>query len=97
MTFIIILGGLELTGYLWENKMAQGPLGWSLVASRRLDFRSEGSERLPYHVFKPNIEYKWEGISVDINSKGFRTGEYQNEKEDDESGENDDTEDAKEN
>jgi hypothetical protein len=81
VTLVMILGGLELTGYLWEKKMAQGPLGWSLVASRRLDFSSEGSERFPYHVFRPNIEYEWEGISVDINSHGFRTGEYQTDKE----------------
>lgn len=77
VTIILCLGLLELVGYLWERSTAQGPLGWTLVASRRIDFRVGGSEDQPYFIFEPNRDYNWEGIPVHINSRGLRTTEVE--------------------
>ncbi len=57
--------------------MAQGPLGWTLVASRRLELERNGTAEQPYYLFQPGQTYNWEGIDVAINSRGFRTGEFE--------------------
>jgi hypothetical protein len=75
-TIIICLGGIELAGYLWEKSTAQGPLGWTLVAARRLHLERHGSNQQPYYLFKPNEDYLWGGIPVHIDSRGFRTQEF---------------------
>lgn len=76
LTILICLSGIELAGYIWEKKTAQGPLGWTLVASRRLHLEREGSSEYPYYLFKPNEDYLWGGIPVHIDSRGFRTQEF---------------------
>jgi lysophospholipase L1-like esterase len=75
ITFLILLGGLELVGYIWEKNTAAGPFGWSLIASRRLNLELHGSEEKPYYLFRPDEDYLWENIPVHINSHGFRTEE----------------------
>jgi hypothetical protein len=35
-----------------------------------------GTADMPYYLLRPNREYKWEGIPVQINSRGFRTEEF---------------------
>jgi len=76
VTLLLCLGSVELAGYLWERSTAQGPLGWTLVASRRLHLERHGSPDHPYYLFRPNEDYLWEGIPVHINSRGFRTEEF---------------------
>jgi lysophospholipase L1-like esterase len=76
MTLIMILGGVELAGYLWESKTAQESLGWTLVASRRMPLERHGSGDQPYYLLEPSRDYVWEGIPVHINSRGFRTEEF---------------------
>jgi hypothetical protein len=76
ITIIICLGGIELAGYIWEKNTAQGPLGWTLVASRRLHLERHGSNQQPYYLFGPNEDYLWGGIPVHIDSRGFRTQEF---------------------
>jgi len=80
VTLVLCLGAIELTGYIWERKTAQGPLGWTLVASRRLNLERHGNQNQPYSLFQPNDDYLWEGIPVHINSHGFRTDEFINPK-----------------
>lgn len=76
MTIGFCLGGIELAGYVWEKNTAQGPLGWTLVASRRLHLERHGSKQQPYYLLKPNEDYLWGGIPVHIDSRGFRTQEF---------------------
>jgi hypothetical protein len=73
---LLCLSGFELAGYVWERHTAQGPLGWSLVASRRLHFERHGSSERPYYLFEPGRNYNWRGIPVAINSRGLRTEEF---------------------
>jgi hypothetical protein len=75
-SILTCLGAIELAGFLWEKNTAQGPLGWTLVASRRIRLERHGSQSQPYYLFMPNEDYLWRGIPVHINSKGFRTEEY---------------------
>jgi hypothetical protein len=76
VTLLVCLGGLELAGYVWESSTAQGPLGWTLVASRRMPLARHGAAERPYYLLQPNGDYLWEGIPVHINSRGFRTEEF---------------------
>jgi hypothetical protein len=76
ITLALCLGGIELAGYIWENKTAQEPLGWTLVASRRMPLERHGTGDQPYYLLEPNQDYVWEGIPVHINSRGFRTEEF---------------------
>lgn len=76
ITLGLCLGALELVGYLWERSTAQESLGWTLVASRRLDLERQGDPDRPYYLFRPNEDYLWEGIPVHINSRGLRTDEF---------------------
>ena len=73
----ILVVAVEAAGYFWERKTAEGPLGWTLVASRRLDLEPHGDLDSPFYLFEPGIEYTWEGIPVRINSRGLRTDEFQ--------------------
>lgn len=77
VTVIVVLAILELVGFIWERNTAQGPLGWTLVAARRLDLERKGSDEQPYYLFAPGKSHNWEGIDVEINSRGFRTGEFE--------------------
>jgi hypothetical protein len=76
VTLLLLLGGVELAGYIWERATAQGPLGWSLVASRRLHFERHGDSGRPYYLFEPERHYAWRGIPVAINSLGLRNEEF---------------------
>lgn len=71
----MLLCVVEISGFLWERKAAQGELGWTLVASRRMKPESRGDEAHPYFVLEAGAEYVWSGIPVKINSRGFRTAE----------------------
>ncbi|MCI0398744.1 MAG: GDSL-type esterase/lipase family protein [Chloroflexi bacterium] len=75
ITLVVLLGGVELAGYIWERKTAQGELGWTLVASRRLELELHGEPERPYYLFRPHQGYLWENIPVHINSRGLRTEE----------------------
>jgi hypothetical protein len=81
VTLFLCLGSIELAGFLWERSTAQGPLGWTLVASRRLDLALHGTSEHPYYLFEPNRSYVWEGIPVQINDRGFRTEAFSPTKE----------------
>ena len=76
-TIVLCVAVAELTGYLWERDTAQGPLGWTLVASRRLQLEPKGSADHPYYLLQPNRRYEWEGIPVEINSRGLRGDEFE--------------------
>jgi hypothetical protein len=75
-TVVLFLGILELVGYVWEQRTADGEFGWSLVASRRLHFERKGEDGQTYYLFEPGRRYEWRGITVEINSRGLRDGEY---------------------
>lgn len=79
-TVLLILGVTELIAYFWENKTAQGPFGWTLVASRRMDLVGRGSADQPYYLYQPGKDYLWEGIPVHIDSHGLRSDEFENPK-----------------
>lgn len=72
-TLLLLLGGLELAGYLWERSTAQDQHGWTLVASRRLEMQLAGDEAARYTVLVPERTYNWEGIDVEIGAQGFRS------------------------
>jgi hypothetical protein len=76
VTMILCFGLLELIGYVWETKTAQGPLGWTLVGARRLKLEKYGSTEQPYYKLKPFEDYNWEEIPVSINYLGFRNEEF---------------------
>ena len=77
ITVALSVISVETAGYFWERKTAEGPLGWTLVASRRLDLEPHGDPDRPFYLFEPGVEYTWEGIPVHINSRGLRTDEFQ--------------------
>jgi hypothetical protein len=77
--FLCIIS-LELAGYIWEARTAQGSLGWTLVGARRIQLEIQGPSDAPYYKFKAKEEYNWEGIPVQINSHGFRGPEFSEEK-----------------
>lgn len=76
VTLILCLGGVELTGYIWEQQTAQSSLGWTLVGARRLHLERHGSVSQPYYLLAPNEDVVWRGIPVHMNSHGFRTQEF---------------------
>jgi lysophospholipase L1-like esterase len=73
---LLCLGALELAGYVWERRTAQGSNGWSLVAARRLHFERHGGAGQVYYLFEPGRDYVWRGIPVAINSRGLRDEEF---------------------
>ena len=71
---------LEGVSLFLEKQQADGPYAWELVASRRIkliDVRTLGSG---YTLMKPNEQYRWQGIPVDINQNGFRDDPVQYQK-----------------
>ena len=54
IALIPFIGVIELVAYIWEQKTAQGPLGWTLVASRRMPVVQFGSQDQPYYLLEPN-------------------------------------------
>ncbi len=76
-TILLFLGALEFVAYLWERNTAQGDLGWTLVASRRMPLEQRGDEDFPIFMFEANKDYLYEGIHVHINSLGFRDEEVE--------------------
>jgi lysophospholipase L1-like esterase len=76
LMLLFCLGALELAGYVWERRTAQGIYGWSLVAARRLHFERHGEPGRAYHLFEPGRHYVWRGIPVAINSRGLRDEEF---------------------
>ncbi len=74
---ILFIGAIELVAYIWEQKTAQGPLGWTLVASRRMAVEVHGSEDQPYFLLEPGQDYNWEGVPVHISSRGLRNDEFE--------------------
>ncbi len=65
---VICVMALEIAGRIWENNLAQGPTGWEMVGTRRIqyDFHTH------YYRLRPNEDYFWEGIPVHINGQGLR-------------------------
>ncbi len=76
LPILLFFAALEFIGYRWEQKTAQGPLGWTLVASRRMPTIRLGSADRPYDLLTTNQNYNWEGIPVHINSHGLRGDEF---------------------
>lgn len=76
LSMTLFFGTLEAIGYWWEQSTAQSPLGWTLIASRRMDLQIDGSPERSFHRFQPETQYLWSGVPVKINSKGFRTEEF---------------------
>jgi lysophospholipase L1-like esterase len=72
---LLLIGLLEGTGYLWENKQAKGPYAWELVASRRMEWVKFPEPGAGYTLMKPGSHYEWQSITVDINSHGLREPE----------------------
>lgn len=79
-SIFLCIGVLEMSGFIWESRTAQGQHGWTLVGARRLQLESHGAENKPYFKFKPGENYNWEDIPVHINSKGFRGPDFSIEK-----------------
>lgn len=75
VSLTVLFSTIEIAGYVWEKSTAQGDLGWTLVASRRMPPEPRGNETWPYFVLEPHSEFTWSGIPVQINSQGFRTDE----------------------
>jgi lysophospholipase L1-like esterase len=72
---LLLLGLLEGVAYLWEQKQANGPYAWELVASRRMVWEEHHTAGAGYTLMKPGSHYEWQGIPVEINSHGLRNPE----------------------
>ncbi len=77
---LVLMGLLEGMAYLWEREQANSLYAWELVASRRLVWETYTEPGAGYTLMKPNSSYEWQGIPVEINSKGLRTPETPYEK-----------------
>jgi lysophospholipase L1-like esterase len=77
---LMLLGLLEGLAYVWERGQANSIYAWELVASRRMVWVKYYQPGAGYTLMKPNSHYKWQGISVDINSRGLRGPEVTDEK-----------------
>jgi lysophospholipase L1-like esterase len=69
---LLVIGLLEGLAYFWEQGQANGPYAWELVASRRMVWEQHPEPGAGYTLIKPHSHYAWQGIKVDINSKGLR-------------------------
>lgn len=69
---LLLIGLLEGAAYLWERNQANGLYAWELVASRRMIWVQYPEPGAGYTLMKPGSHYKWQNISVDINSQGLR-------------------------
>lgn len=77
---LLLLGLLEGVAYIWERQQANGLYAWELVASRRMVWVNYYQPGAGYTLMKPDSHYKWQGIPVDINSRGLRGPETTYEK-----------------
>lgn len=77
---LLLLILLEGGAFLWESYQASGLYAWELVASRRIELIAD-LERTPgYTLMQPGATYEWKDVPVVINSHGFRTSEFSQEK-----------------
>lgn len=72
-SFLICLAGLEAVAWFWEQRQAQGPYAWELVASRRIWLDRIETPDGGYTLMHPGEAYTWQDISVRINSQGLRS------------------------
>jgi hypothetical protein len=77
---LLLIALLEGVAYLWEQGQANGIYAWELVASRRLEWVQYPEPGAGYTLMKPGSHYEWQGIPVDINSRGLRSPETAYEK-----------------
>ena len=56
-TLFLCAATVELAGYIWEQDTAKKPLGWTLIASRRMPLVRQGAEDQPYYTLEPNQDY----------------------------------------
>jgi hypothetical protein len=76
---LLVTGGLFVALLLAEvairmyevGILAQGPTGWELMAVRRILYQPVENEAVNYRL-KPDMEYEFEHIHVEINSQGLR-------------------------
>jgi hypothetical protein len=69
---LLLLGLLEGMAYVWERGQANGLYAWETVASRRMVWVKYPEPGAGYTLMKPNSEYEWQNIPVEINSHGLR-------------------------
>jgi len=77
---LLLLGLLEGTAYIWEQRQANSLYAWELVASRRMVWEKYSTPGAGYTLIEPGSHYEWQDISVDINSHGLRGPETPYEK-----------------
>jgi lysophospholipase L1-like esterase len=69
---LILIGLLEGLAYIWEERQANGPFAWELVASRRMIWERHLEPGDGYTLIKPGSHYEWQDIRVEINTHGLR-------------------------
>jgi hypothetical protein len=67
---VVSLGIVEVIARIWEYDLAQGPMGWELVGTRRLMI--EVADNQKFYTLRPKTSHLFEGVSVEINSQGLR-------------------------
>jgi hypothetical protein len=72
---LLLLGLLEGVAYIWEQQQADGIYAWEMVASRRIELVQYPEPGAGYTLIKPESNYEWQGIPVEINSHGLRSPE----------------------
>jgi lysophospholipase L1-like esterase len=77
---LFLLGLLEGVSYIWERWQANSIYAWELVASRRMVWEEHPTPDAGYTLMKPGSHYEWQGIPVEINSRGLRGPETTYEK-----------------
>jgi lysophospholipase L1-like esterase len=77
---LFLIGLLEGTAYFWEQRQANGPYAWELVASRRMVWERHPEPGDGYTLIEPGSRYEWQGIPVEVNSHGLRGPEVTYEK-----------------
>jgi lysophospholipase L1-like esterase len=71
-SLLCFLGGLEAVAWFWEQRQAQGPHAWELVASRRIQLDRFATSSPGYTLMHPRKAYTWQAIPVQINDRGLR-------------------------
>lgn len=77
---LFLFGLLEGAAYIWERREANSLYAWELVASRRMVWEEHPIPGAGYTLIKPDSHYEWQGIPVEINSRGLRSPEITYEK-----------------
>jgi lysophospholipase L1-like esterase len=77
---LLLIVVLEFLAYGWERTQANSLYAWELVASRRMVWEEHPTPGAGYTLMKPGSQYEWQGIPVEINSKGLRGPETSYEK-----------------